>query len=82
MNIIYINIFNKLFIQVCQLEHQDPRWESLPKKTLSNKRIYMRDCDWWRCKDGKIIENWCMVDTLHLAHQLGRDILSEISQKP
>ena len=48
----------------------------------TNKRIYMRDCDWWRCKNGKIIENWCMVDTLHLAHQLGRDILSEISQKP
>ena len=46
----------------------------------TNKRIYMRDCDWWRCKDGKIIENWCMVDTLHLAHQLGRDILSEITQ--
>ena len=45
----------------------------------TNKRIYMRDCDWWRCKDGKIIENWCMVDTLHLVHQLGRDVLSEIS---
>jgi hypothetical protein len=46
-----------------------------PKST----RVYMRDCDWWRCKDGKIIENWCMVDTLHLALQLGRDVLGEIS---
>jgi predicted ester cyclase len=45
----------------------------------TNQRIYMRDCDWWRCKDNKIIENWCMVDTLHLVHQLGRDVLSEIS---
>ena len=45
----------------------------------NNRRIYMRDCDWWRCKDGKIMENWCMVDTLHLAHQLGRDILAELS---
>lgn len=43
------------------------------------KRIYMRDCDWWRCKDGKIVENWCMVDTLHLAKQLGRDVIAEIS---
>ena len=59
-----------------------------PKSTMgiatkishTNKRIYMRDCDWWLCKDGKIIENWCMVDTLHLVHQLGRDIISEISQ--
>ena len=47
--------------------------------TPNNRRIYMRDCDWWRCKDGKIMENWCMVDTLHLAHQLGRDILAELS---
>ena len=42
------------------------------------KRIFLRDCDWWRCKDGKIIENWCMVDTLHLALQLGTDVLGEI----
>lgn len=44
----------------------------------TGKRIYMRDCDWWRCKDGKIVENWCMVDTLHLANQLGRDVIAEI----
>lgn len=45
----------------------------------TGNRVYMRDCDWWRCKNGKIVENWCMVDTLHLALQLGRDVLSEIS---
>jgi len=44
----------------------------------TGKRVYMRDCDWWRCADGKIIENWCMVDTLHLALQLGRDVLAEV----
>jgi predicted ester cyclase len=43
------------------------------------QRIFMRDCDWWRCKDGKIVENWCMVDTLHLAQQLGRDVITEIA---
>jgi predicted ester cyclase len=43
-------------------------------------RIYMRDCDWWRCENGKIIENWCMVDTLHLAFQLGQDVLAEVSK--
>lgn len=42
------------------------------------RRVYMRDCDWWRCENGKIVENWCMVDTLHLAMQLGRDVLDEI----
>ena len=44
----------------------------------TNQRIYMRDCDWWRCKDNKIIENWCMVDTLNLVLQLGRDVIAEI----
>ena len=44
----------------------------------TNKRIYMRDCDWWRCQNGKIIENWCMVDTLDLVLQLGRDVIAEI----
>ena len=45
----------------------------------TGKRVYMRDCDWWRCKYGKIIENWCMLDILHLVLQLERDILEEIS---
>jgi|TARA_B100001971_G_C18037950_1_gene456068 predicted SnoaL-like aldol condensation-catalyzing enzyme len=40
----------------------------------------MRDCDWWRCKDGKILENWCMVDTLDLVLQLGRDVIAEIKK--
>jgi len=40
----------------------------------------MRDCDWLRCENGKILENWCMVDTLHLALQLGRDVLGEVSK--
>ena len=47
----------------------------------TGKRVYMRDCDWWRCKYGKIIENWCMLDILHLVLQLERDILEEISSK-
>ena len=42
-------------------------------------RIFMRDCDWWRCANGKIIENWCMLDTLHLVQQLGWDVIQEIS---
>ncbi|MEM9578153.1 MAG: ester cyclase [Pseudomonadota bacterium] len=47
----------------------------------TNHRVYLRDCDWWRCKDGKIVENWCMVDTLHLAMQLGRDVIAEIGRE-
>lgn len=45
----------------------------------TGNRVFMRDCDWWRCANGKIVENWCMLDTLHLVLQLGRDVLDEIS---
>lgn len=55
--------------------HVKPFMGILPE----GQRIFMRDCDWWRCKDGKIVENWCMVDTLHLAQQLGRDVITEIA---
>ena len=44
----------------------------------TGKRIFMRECDWWRCSNEKIVESWCMLDTLHIALQLGRDIISEI----
>ena len=40
----------------------------------------MRDCDWWRCENGKIIENWCMLDIPHLLHQLGYDLFAEIAK--
>ena len=44
----------------------------------TGKRVFMRECDWWRCSNEKIGESWCMLDTLHIALQLGRDIISEI----
>ncbi|MCP5001555.1 MAG: ester cyclase [Hyphomicrobiales bacterium] len=44
----------------------------------THHRVYMRDCDWWRCKDGKIIENWCMLDIPHLLLQLDYDLFAEI----
>ena len=47
----------------------------------TGKRVYMRDCDWWRMQDGKILENWCMVDTLDLAMQMDVDVLDLISQR-
>ena len=45
------------------------------------QRVTMRDCDWWRCENGKIIENWCMLDVIDVALQLGRDILGEIQER-
>ena len=44
----------------------------------TGKRVFMRDCDWWRCENGKIIENWCMLDIPHVLMQLGYDLFAEI----
>ena len=45
----------------------------------TGNRVFMRDCDWWRCSKGKIVENWCMLDTLHLVKQLGVDVIEELT---
>ncbi len=44
----------------------------------TGKRVFMRDCDWWRCENGKIIENWCMLDIPHVLHQLGYDLFENL----
>ncbi|MCK0125948.1 ester cyclase [Gelidibacter sp. F2691] len=44
----------------------------------TGKRVFMRDCDWWRSEDGKIIENWCMLDIPHVLMQLGYDLFAEV----
>jgi predicted ester cyclase len=46
----------------------------------TGKRVFMRDCDWWRCEDGKIIENWCMLDIPHVLLQLGFDVFGELER--
>ncbi|MDG1531545.1 MAG: ester cyclase [Paracoccaceae bacterium] len=47
----------------------------------TGKRVFMRDCDWWRCEDGKIIENWCMLDIPHVLLQLGYDLFAEVEKR-
>ncbi len=44
----------------------------------TGKRVFMRDCDWWRVENGKIIENWCMLDIPHVLMQLGYDLFAEV----
>jgi len=47
----------------------------------TGRRVFMRDCDWWRCEDGKIIENWCMLDIPHVLLQLGYDVFAEVEKR-
>ncbi|MTH95939.1 ester cyclase [Roseibium sp. RKSG952] len=43
----------------------------------SGKKLTLRVMDFYRCADGKIMENWVLLDYLDLFHQLGRDLITE-----
>ena len=47
----------------------------------TDKRVYMRVCDFWR-RDGDLLaENWVFVDALHFLLQLDCDVLKMVSSK-
>lgn len=43
-------------------------------QAASNKRLYMRVCDWWRRDGDLLIENWVFVDIPHVLLQMGYDV--------
>lgn len=40
----------------------------------TGKRIEIRYMDFWKVEDGKIVDNWVMVDFPHVLSQLGKDV--------
>lgn len=42
----------------------------------TGKRVEIRYMDFWKVKDGKIVDNWVMVDFPHVMQQLGVDPLN------
>jgi predicted ester cyclase len=40
----------------------------------TGKRVEIRYMDFWKVVDGKIVDNWVMVDFPHVLAQLGRDV--------
>ena len=46
----------------------------------SGKRITMRSLDFWRIENGKIRENWVMVDILDAFRQLGVDVFARMRE--
>ncbi|MCQ1060301.1 ester cyclase [Photobacterium sp. ZSDE20] len=45
-----------------------------------NKEITLRSLDFWRCENGKIRENWVLVDVLHAYAQLGVDVFARMRE--
>jgi predicted ester cyclase len=46
----------------------------------NNQKVTMRSLDFWRCENGKIRENWVLVDLLSVYHQLGVDVFSRMRE--
>ena len=44
------------------------------------REITMRSLDFWRVEDGKIRENWVMVDLLDAYRQLGVDVIARLGE--
>ncbi len=44
----------------------------------SNQEITMCSLDFWRCENGKIRENWVLVDILDVYRQIGVDVFSRL----
>jgi len=46
----------------------------------ATQEITMRSLDFWRCENGKIRENWVLVDILDVYHQIGVDVFSRMRE--
>jgi predicted ester cyclase len=46
----------------------------------SNQEITMCSLDFWRCENGKIRENWVLVDILDVYRQIGVDVFSRMRE--
>ncbi len=46
----------------------------------TGKKISMRSLDFWRLEDGKIRENWVLVDLLDVYRQLGVDVFARLRE--
>lgn len=58
--------------------HRGNGWLGLD---ATNRPITMRVMDFWRAKDGLLIENWVMIDIPDLLHQFGIDIFAAASER-
>lgn len=57
--------------------HLGPEWLGLPP---TGRRIEMRVADWYRLDaEGRIVDNWVMMDLPHILQQMGLDLFHDLS---
>ncbi|MEP3278258.1 MAG: hypothetical protein ABJN26_16960 [Stappiaceae bacterium] len=49
-------------------------------QAATNKRLFMRVCDWWRREGDLLVENWVFVDIPHVLLQMDFDLFAEIGE--
>jgi len=54
-----------------------PGWLGI---AASGQKLALRSLDFWRIEDGKIRENWVLVDMLHMYDQIGVDPLARMRE--
>ncbi|SHG94290.1 ester cyclase [Cognatishimia maritima] len=57
--------------------HSADGWLGLPP---TGKKITLRSLDFWRVENGKIRENWVLVDLLDVYRQLGVDVFARMRE--
>ena len=46
----------------------------------TGRRIEMRVADWYRTdEDDKLVDNWVLIDVLHMLSQMGYDVLDDLT---
>lgn len=53
-------------------------WLGIPG---AGQGLTMRSLDFWRIEGERIMENWVLVDLLHVYHQLGVDVLARMQER-
>ncbi|WP_299504103.1 ester cyclase [uncultured Roseobacter sp.] len=46
----------------------------------TGRALTLRVMDFYRCADGKIAENWVLLDYMHLMHQMGVDLIARSNE--
>ena len=46
----------------------------------ADREVLLRSLDFWRMENGKIRENWVLVDLLDLYAQVGIDVLARLRE--